>query len=138
MFKHSLSSIWGTLTQKNHLTRTEEQCIEQNLYYDFYNAEWIIRNVCYNNDGSEYFELVNSQKPYLHNLARIKAYLSSYSRIKTARIALKKLDKVLRIHTDSITFTEPLNYKGITGLLCENKTTGLICWKNVNSYQKIE
>jgi hypothetical protein len=138
LFKRSLSSIWGTLTQRNHLTRTEEQCIEQELDFDFYNAEWLIRNVCYNNDGSEYYELINSQKPYLHNLARIKAYLSAFSRIKTARVALKKLDKVIRIHTDSITFTEPLNYKGITGLVEEKKTSGMIEWKNVNVYKKVE
>ena len=68
----------------------------QELDFDFYNTEWLILNVCYNNDGSEYFELVNSQKPYLHNLARIKAALSSFARIKTARVALKKLDKVIR------------------------------------------
>ena len=138
LFKRSLSSIWGTLTQKNHLTRTEEQCIEQGLDYDFYDAEFLIKDIKYNADGTEYFELINSQKPYLHNLARIKAYLSAFSRIKTAHIALKKLNKVLRIHTDSVSFSEPLNYKGITGLLPESKTTGLICWENVNSYQKIE
>ena len=95
------------------LTRTEEQCIEQNLDYDFYNAEWIIKDVCYNNDGSEYFELVNSQKPYLHNLARIKAALSSFARIKIAHVALKNLKKVVRIHTDCVVFSEPFNYKGI-------------------------
>ena len=138
LFKRSLSSIWGTLTQKNHLTRTEEQCIEQGLDYDFYDAEFLIKDIKYNADGTEYFELINSQKPYLHNLARIKAYLSAFSRIKTARIALKKLKKVLRIHTDSITFSEPFKYESITGLLPEFKTSGLICWENVNTYHKIE
>jgi len=60
------------------------------------------------------------------------------SRIKTARVALKKLDKVIRIHTDCVVFNEPFNYKGITGLVEEKKTSGMIEWKNVNVYKKVE
>lgn len=139
LFKRSLSSLWGCLVQSNKITRTEEQCDEEELNYDYFGeVDWIIKDVCYNSDGTEYFELTNRQNPYLHNLARIKAYLTSFARIKTARVALKKLDKVIRIHTDAVSFSEPFNYKGITGLVPENKTSGLICWTNANVYEKIE
>jgi hypothetical protein len=91
----------------------------------------------YNNDGTIYYELINREKPYLHNLARIKSYLTAFARIKIAKIALMKLSSVIRIQTDSISFAVPFNYKSITNLLPEQKTTGLINWKTCNSYSKL-
>jgi len=137
LFKYSLSSLWGCLCQANKKTRTEAQLKEQNIDYDYFDAEYIIKDVCYNADGTEYLQIVNQAQPYLHNLARIKAYLSAFTRIKTARLALKNLNKVIRIHTDCVTFSEPLKYTE-NGLCIENKSTGLIKWTNVNEYEKIE
>jgi hypothetical protein len=137
LFKYSLSSLWGCLCQANKKTRTEAQLKEQNIDYDYFDAEYIIKDVCYNADGTEYLQIVNQAQPYLHNLARIKAYLSAFTRIKTARLALKNLNKVIRIHTDCVTFSEPLKYCE-NGLCIENKSTGLIKWTNVNEYEKIE
>jgi hypothetical protein len=137
LFKRCLSSLWGTLCQSNHLTRTEVQLDKEGLNYDFYNAEWIIKNINCNSDGTEYYELINSVKPYLHNLARIKSYLTSFSRVKTAHTALMKLDKVVRIHTDGIVFSEPFKYQRIEGLVPESKTTGLFIWHNQNNYELI-
>ena len=71
-------------------------------------------------------------------MARIKASLTSYVRIKTARVALLKLVKVIRIHTDDIVFNEPFNYQNIYGLLPEEKSSGNIKWINVNEYEKRE
>jgi len=137
LFKRCLSSLWGTVCQSNHLTRTEDQLDKEGLNYDFYNAEWIIKNINCNADGTEYYELINSVKPYLHNLARIKSYLTSFSRVKTAHVALMKLDKVVRIHTDGIVFSEPFKYQRIEGLVPESKTTGLFVWHNQNNYELI-
>jgi len=137
LFKYCLTSLWGCLCQANKKTRTEAQLKEQNIDYDYFDAEYIIKDVCYNADGTEYLQVVNQAQPYLHNLARIKAYLSAFTRIKTARLALRNLDKTIRIHTDCVTFTEPLKYFE-NGLCIEKKSTGLIKWTNVNEYQKIE
>jgi hypothetical protein len=137
LFKYCLSSLWGCLCQANKKTRTEIQLKEQNIDYDYFDAEYIIKDVGYNADGSEYFEIINQAQPYLHNLSRIKAYLASFTRIKTARLALKNLGQVIRIHTDCVTFTEPLK-NCENGLCIENKSTGLIKWSNVNEYEKIE
>ena len=138
LLKRCLSSLWGCLVQANKITRTEEQCIDEDLDYDYIGeVDWIVKDVCYNADGSEYYELTNRQKPYLHNLARIKAYLTAFARVKIAKVALKKLDKVLRIHTDSVSFAEPFKNANITGLLFENKTSGLIKWTNANVYEKL-
>lgn len=139
LFKYCLSSLWGSICQANKKTKTELQLKEQNIDYDYFDAEYIIKDIGYNADGSEYFEIINQAQPYLHNLSRIKAYLASFTRIKTARLAIKNLNKVIRIHTDCVTFSEPLkNYDKITGLCLENKSTGLIKWSNVNEYEKIE
>ena len=139
LFKYCLSSLWGSLCQANKKTKTELQLKEQNIDYDYFDAEYIIKDIGYNADGSEYFEIINQAQPYLHNLSRIKAYLASFTRIKTARLAIKNLNKVIRIHTDCVTFSEPLkNYDKITGLCLENKSTGLIKWSNVKEYEKIE
>ena len=139
LFKHCLSSLWGSLCQANKKTRTQSQLEEQNIDYDYFDAEYIIKDVGYNADGTEYFEIINQNQPYIHNLARIKAYLSAFTRIKTARLALKNLNNVIRIHTDCVTFSEPLkNYDKITGLCLEDKSTGLIKWTNQNQYEKIQ
>ena len=139
LFKHCLSSLWGSLCQANKKTRTQSQLEEQNIDYDYFDAEYIIKDVGYNADGTEYFEIINQNQPYIHNLARIKAYLSAFTRIKTARLALKNLNACVRIHTDCVTFSEPLkNYDKITGLCLEDKSTGLIKWTNQNQYEKIQ
>ena len=139
LFKRCLSSLWGCLVQSNKITRTEEQCIDEELDYDYFGeVDWIIKDVCYNADGTDYYELINRQKPYLHNLARIKAYLTSFARVKIARVALKNLKNLVRLHTDCVVFNEPFNYKNITGLLPEDKTSGLIKWENQNTYEKIK
>ena len=139
LFKRCLSSLWGCLCQANTITKTEQQLEDENIDYDFFGTpKYIVKNLSYNADGTQYYELVNRENPYLHNLARIKASLTSYVRIKTARTALLKLDKVIRIHTDSICFSEPFNYKNIYGLLPEEKSSGNIKWINVNEYEKVE
>ena len=139
LFKRSITSLWGCLCQANKITRTEQQIEDEKLDYDFFGTpKYIVENLSYNADGTKYYELINREKPYLHNLARIKASLTSFARIKTARIALMKLDKIVRIHTDGLVFNEPFNYKNIYGLLPEEKSTGLIKWINVNTYEKVE
>jgi hypothetical protein len=138
LFKHCLSSLWGSLTQANKITKTEQQLIDEKIDYDHYgNVDFLIRNQNFNKDGTVYYELINREKPYLHNLARIKSYLTAFARIKIAKIALMKLSSVIRIQTDSISFAVPFNYKSITNLLPEEKTTGLINWKTCNVYGKI-
>jgi hypothetical protein len=89
LFKHCLSSLWGSLTQANKITKTEQQLIDEKIDYDHYgNVDFLIRNQNFNKDGTVYYELINREKPYLHNLARIKSYLTAFARIKIAKIAL--------------------------------------------------
>ena len=62
------------------------------------------------------------------NLARIKSFLTAYTRDYVGRMILKEKihDKIIRIHTDGIVLSEPhdftLDYKPIP----EAKTTGKI------------
>ena len=52
---------------------------------------------------------------------------------------MENIDAVIRIQTDNVVFNENMDsllvkYKQLTK---EDKTTGLINWKNVNKYEKL-
>lgn len=63
----------------------------------------------------------------------MKPYITALSRNLTADIALMNIDNVVRVQTDCITFTEPMEFDN-PNLVLEEKTSGLIHFKNVNSY----
>jgi hypothetical protein len=68
---------------------------------------------------------------------RLKPFLTSFGRAKIADIAKKNIDSVVRIHTDGIAFNKKMDFD-IPGFLKEDKTTGLINWKHINHYDKIQ
>ena len=70
-----------------------------------------------------------------HYQMRIKPYLTAYSKIITAKVALEDLDNVIRIQTDNICFKEDQDFD-IENLVPEDKTTGLIELINCNKYIK--
>ena len=78
--------LFGYIYGMNFFVSDNLMCSVGGFYFD---AEYIIKDVCYNADGTEYLEIINQERPYLYNLSRIKAYLSAFARIKTARLALK-------------------------------------------------
>ena len=86
-------------------------------------------------DGSEYYKLLNTKEPYKLPI-RLKPFLTSYGRNKTARVALRMIDHVIRIHTDGLCFDKPYTVKS-ENLLPEDKTTGHIRFKNVNNYERL-
>ena len=67
---------------------------------------------------------------------RIKPYLTAYSRIITAKVALLDLENVVRIQTDNVCFKKEQTFN-IENLVSEDKTTGLIEFKNCNVYKKL-
>ena len=69
----------------------------------------------------------------MQNNIRLKPWITSISRNMTADIALQNINKVVRVQTDCISFTDEMKFDN-SNLILEDKTTGLIQWKNVNCY----
>jgi hypothetical protein len=86
-------------------------------------------------NGEPYYKLLDVKRPYLFNL-RLKPWITSYGRIKTARIVLDHLDDVVRVHTDGVVFNKPKEFN-IDGFIPEKKTTGKIQFNNLNDYHLV-
>jgi hypothetical protein len=138
LVKGLLSQVWGQICQKNLKRISYDDMIEQNLSVSLTgeNSEYKILNIENVDSENEYYELQNVQLPYKYNL-RIKCFLLSYSRNKIANIALRDINNVIRIQTDNVVFKKEQNFNDVPDLTLENKTSGVIHWKNVNKYYKI-
>jgi hypothetical protein len=86
-------------------------------------------------NGEELYELQDTSKPYTYNI-RLKPFITAYGRNKTARVALRMIDDVIRIHTDGIAFKKPINFE-LDNFNAEKKTTGHIRFKNINNYERL-
>jgi len=98
-------------------------------------AEYIVIDYITPENGESYYKLQNAKKPYAYNI-RLKPWITSYGRIKTAKIILDHLDDVVRVHTDGVVFNKPKDLN-IEGFIPEKKTTGKIHFKNLNDYHHI-
>ncbi len=54
----------------------------------------------------------------------------------TSDAALEDIDNVIRIHTDCISFLNEMDFDN-ENLVLEDKTTGLIHWKNCGNYHNL-
>jgi hypothetical protein len=142
LVKFMTSAIWGRLAQFHRLFKTDEEIINENLdvslEYDI-NHDYYIRNITQNRKGDDVYELINCKKPYYYNLARIKPFLLAKSRDMIGKVAIKYIDDVVRICVDNVTFNQQhddvmFNSKTFK-LTMENKTTGLISWRNELCYK---
>ena len=55
-------------------------------------------------EETEYYELIDTDNPYKFNI-RLMPFLTAFARNKISRLANKDIDNVVRIHTDSCTFS---------------------------------
>ncbi len=139
LIKHLLSSLWGTLTRRNMISRTYEQVMEEKLDITFdknnMNAQYLIEDIKYNSKDEEFYKLLNNFNPYKHNI-RLLPFLTSFARKKIAGfVDESNISNVLRIQTDNIVFDKPMKFDDPL-FKAESKTTGLIQWNNVNDYVK--
>jgi hypothetical protein len=142
LVKIMMSSLWGRLCEYNRIFKTRDELINYDvtLRYDI-NHKYYVRNITYNKKkDTNVYEIVDSNRPYRYNIARIKPFLISKSRELTGKIAIKYIDDVVRIHTDNITFNkEHDDVIGCTSkfmtLTKEDKTTGLITFRGVACYR---
>ena len=95
------------------------------------NDEWEVFDKITNKKGSYYILKKNQYDSFNY---RIKHFLTAYARNKTARLALKDINNVIRIHTDAVSFIKPVDVSEIHDLKLEKKLTGCIEFENVNKY----
>jgi hypothetical protein len=129
----NLTRAWGGLSMKNTIKVNEEEIIKNPDKYESYE---IIDTLTYGTDGEDDYLVVHKLKNindqvYKHNI-RLKSWLNSYCRCNLAKTILKNIDKVVRVQTDSITYNK--NVKPDETEKREEKTTGYIIFKSVNSY----
>jgi hypothetical protein len=134
LVKHLASKLWGVLIEGRVEYMTEEQ-----FENDIDNEDNVIVDIKVKKNGSLIYKIAKRGNFYKKNI-RIKPFLPSYARINCANLALANIEHVVRIQTDSVIFDEPLSKSILCKyklLLPEDKTTGEIYFKNVNSYHKI-
>ncbi len=134
LIKHLISTAWGHLNAKNVLYKSWDEIQNENLTIGTTNEYpyKIIKYYDYGENG-DYYELLKTDSPYKHNI-RLKPTITAISRIMTAEIVLKDIENVVRIQTDSITFTTEKKDIINASIIEEEKTTGKLYFKNLNKY----
>ena len=128
------SSLWGRLSRQNVMYKKESEAEKLNIGLGS-EADYIVIDYITPETGESYYKLQNAKKPYAYNI-RLKPWITSYGRIKTASIILDHLDDVIRVHTDGIVFNKPKDLN-IENFIPEKKTTGKIHFNNLNDYHHI-
>lgn len=135
LLKHLIKSAWGHLNASSKIYKTWEEIEKEGLdigttdKHDY-------KILKYNDYGDrECYELLNTKSPYKHNI-RLKPWITGLARNLTASIALQDIKHVIRVHTDSVSFTKEQEFDD-PNLIPEEKTTGKIQWHNVNKYHNI-
>lgn len=137
LVKHLASSLCGHLSERNHINVSPADIDNYDVGLTDEALYTIYKHV-YKSNGDDYYVLQSNTSPYkLGGLARVKSYVAALSRNQIAKVAMQDLDNVLRIQTDCVSFGTKQDFN-IEGLKYEKKSSGLIYWKNVNRYAKIE
>ena len=135
LLKHLIKSAWGHLNAKNVLYKNWEDIEKEELNIGT-TDEFDYKILKYSDSGEiEYYELLNTKSPYKHNI-RLKPWITGLARNLTASIVLQNVKRVIRVHTNSVTFTKEQEFDD-PNLIPEEKTTGKIHWHNVNKYHNI-
>lgn len=135
------SGVWGHLSMRNTIFKTSEEIESEKIDVGFDDtSDYIILDKKIYGGGAkskELYELLDSKSP-LKTSIRLKPFLTAYARNKTARVALKDIDNVIRIHTDGLVFKKKHDEFITEELKAEDKTTGKIKWTHCNEYKKID
>ena len=145
LLKHVFSSLWGSLIRFKRDFKEDGEIFEIDAS-DIVSKEHTKYNVinekhykCDKNKTKKktIYEIIESDKPYTHNLARLKPFFTAFTRVNIGELCIKEniLSDVIRIHTDNITLTKPHDFTKLKYYpIKEDKTTGTFLWKNVNKY----
>ena len=137
LLKHLLTSLWGCVTRSKSINRTYEDIIDQKLDVGHGDETHYQIHDHVINDKNDYYVLHNNRERYYYGLARIKPFLVSYARNRTAKVGMKDIDSVIRIHTDNVTFNAEQDMNGVKNILPEDKTTGHLKWRGIVNQKPI-
>lgn len=149
LVKHLLSSLWGMLIKFNREFYEEDEFFDLDVSEldDDEETEYkLINEKRYKDENYEtgvrlLYEVVSSSKPYVNELSRLKSFFVSFCRAHVGDLVISEdlINKVIRIHTDGLVFTEPHDFTHLFYYpIPEDKTTGEIVWENVNRYTKLD
>eukprot|EP01039_Chlorochromonas_danica_P011493 gene11493-12865_t len=135
LLKHLISSAWGHLNAHNCIYKSLKEIKEEELDVSWQDgADYKILQ--YRNYGDrDRYKLLNTKSPYKHNI-RLKPWITAAARNLTASIVLQDPEHVVRVQTDSVSFTREQSFND-ENFVPEDKTTGKIYWKHCNSYKNI-
>jgi hypothetical protein len=149
VIKHLLSSLVGHLIRFDQLkTDNEEEFFNLNVskFDDPSNTKYKLLDIVQYQDNSEQehrtlYSYVKSNNVYKHNIARMKPFFMSYSRIHMAKLLISEnlVDKFIRAQTDSIVLSEPHDFSHLSYYpKPEGKSSGNVIWQNANQYINID
>lgn len=104
LMKKYINCFWGALCQTNVLTLTLTPN-NKSINHD----KWNIRNFKPCDNGNCIVDLVNRDKPYETNFARIKPFIMAKSRYMLSKVIEQNINKVVWAHTDGVILTEPIS-----------------------------
>jgi hypothetical protein len=131
-----MSSLHGSLSRSNCIFKTFEAIesegldVSMNSSSDYKIIEYV------SNEDKELYKLQCNHNPYRFPF-RLKSFLTAFGRVKIAEVALCKIDDVIRVQTDGVSFKSQV-YPNFSHLIADDKSTGLIKWEHVNKYTKLE
>ena len=130
------SSLWGYLSKSNIEIKTDDQFFND----DFAPDDYIIIDQIFKKNCS-YFKLINKNNKFYSTDFRLKPFITSFARCKTARTIIDNnlIDDLIRIHTDSVCLSKPFDFSKYSDeLIAEAKTTGKFEFININNYVRID
>ena len=135
LIKYIASGLWGHLSRTKIITKKEDELKDMDVGVD-YDSQYTIMDEYTNKKNETCYRLLCNSSAYKTNL-RLKPFLTAFGRNKIARVALKDIDNVLRIHTDGIVFSKKHDELITDDFIIETKTTGMIEWTKGNNYKKV-
>lgn len=117
------STSWGELQTYKTIVKTEKEIINQNYKISFgFDKDYHIKKITQKSD-TDIYHLVPVHSNLYEFPLRLKAFITDFGRVRIAKIALGNIDDVIRIQTDSITYSRNVK-PNITNFVLEKDKTG--------------
>ena len=127
------------MNQRKKIIKSESEIELQNLNvglsFDYTQNDYQMIST-FEKDNETFYKLVDLKNPYKYKL-RLKSFVTAQARNDIATFSIKHgLKNVLRVQTDSVSFSKEINNDDENYSL-ESKSTGLIHFYNVNKYENL-
>jgi hypothetical protein len=138
LVKHLFSSCWTSMNAHNRIFRTLDEILDEDLNVGYCNEDKtydydIIKISTFK--GKEQYTLLPTKNPYSHNI-RLKPWIAALARNLTAEMVMYDIDNVVRVQTDSVSYSVEQEFND-DGFVLEEKTTGKMHFQNVNAYKNL-